>query len=56
MVLPFDNAFYADRNQQPDRNGQQMKEEVSPAVNWFVRRVDVEAQLFAIVTPANYRR
>lgn len=52
MVLPFNNAFDADGDQQPDRNGKQVKEEVSPAVDRFMRRVDVETQLLAIVTPA----
>ncbi len=50
MVLPFDNAFNTNCNQQSNRNSQQVKEEVSPAMNRFVRRVDVQAQVIAIVT------
>ena len=51
MVPPLNNPFDANRNQQPNRNSQQVKKEVSPAMNRFMRRVDVEAQLLAIVTP-----
>lgn len=42
IMDPFDAGFKAERDEEADRDGQQMQEEVSEASYAFVRRVNVE--------------
>ena len=46
MVLPLDAAFQAERNEQTDRDGGQMDEDVTPAVGRLMGRMDVDHRLF----------
>ncbi|NYF91700.1 hypothetical protein RBB79_18735 [Tunturiibacter empetritectus] len=42
VVLPLDAAFEAERDEQADGDGQEMKQKVSPAMNGFMGRVHID--------------
>jgi hypothetical protein len=42
VVLPLDQAFQRKSDQQADRDGEEMQQEVAPAVRRFVGSVDVD--------------
>jgi hypothetical protein len=46
MVLPFDTPFETERNEEADRYGGQMDEDVAPAMRRFMRRMNVDHRLF----------
>ena len=42
VMTPFNGRFKTKRDQEPDRDGEQVKEEVPVAVDRVFRRVDIE--------------
>jgi hypothetical protein len=45
-MLPLNTAFQAERNEQTNRDGGQMDEDVAPAMGRLMRRMDVDHRLF----------
>jgi len=42
MMLPLDDSLKAERDEEADGDGKQMQQEIAPAMDWLMGRMNIE--------------